>query len=67
MFQEGMIIRAFTNITENSIEIFHLFKNKEYVAKTRATWTNQFWQDIKEMGGQFHLLWVNVKLSIHQN
>jgi hypothetical protein len=52
MFQDGeMIIRAFTNVTENSIEIFHLFKNKEYVNKTRASWTNQFWQDIKEMGG----------------
>ena len=33
MFQDGMIIRAFTNVTENSIEIFHLFKNKEYVNK----------------------------------
>ena len=34
MFQDGeMIIRAFTNITENSIEIFHLFKNKDYVNK----------------------------------
>ena len=52
MFQDGgMIIRAFINITENSIEIFHLFKNKEYVNKTRAAWTNQFWQDIREMGG----------------
>ena len=52
MFQNGdMIIRDFTNVTENSIEIFHLFKNKEYVNKTRAAWTNQFWQDIKEMGG----------------
>ena len=52
MFQDGdMLIRAFTNVTENSIEIFHLFKNKEYLNKTRAAWTNQFWQDIKEMGG----------------
>ena len=52
MFQDGeMIIRAFTNVTENSIEILHLFKNKEYVNKTRAAWTNQFWQDIREMGG----------------
>ena len=50
MFQDGMIIRAFINVTENSIEIFHLFKNKEYVNKTRAAWTNQFWQDIREMG-----------------
>ena len=52
MFQDWqMIIRAFTNITENSIEIFHLFKNKEYVNKQRAAWTNQCWQDIREMGG----------------
>ena len=52
MLQDGeMIIRAFTNVTENSIEIFHIFKNKEYVNKTRAAWTNQFWQDIREMGG----------------
>ena len=52
MFQDGeMIIRAFTNVTENSIEIFHLFKSKEYVHKTRSAWTNQFWQDIREMGG----------------
>ena len=52
MFQDGdMLIRAFTNVTENSIEIFHLFKNKEYVNKQRSAWTTQFWQDIREMGG----------------
>ena len=52
MFLDGdMIIRAFINVTEYSIEIFHLFKNKEYVNKQRAGWTNQFWQDIREMGG----------------
>tara|TARA_B110001450_G_scaffold247289_1_gene262200 strand:- start:533 stop:769 length:237 start_codon:yes stop_codon:yes gene_type:complete len=52
MFEgEGMIIRCFMNITDNSIEIFHLFKNKVFVNKARASWTNQFWQDIKEMGG----------------
>ena len=52
MFQDGgMLIRAFSNVTENSIEIFHLFKNKDYVNKQRAQWTNQFWQDIREMGG----------------
>ena len=51
MFSEGMIIRCFMNVTENSIEIFHVFKNKEFVNKTRLSWTNQFWQDIREMGG----------------
>ena len=39
------------NVTENSIEIFHVFKNKEFVNKTRSSWSNQFWQDIREMGG----------------
>jgi hypothetical protein len=51
MFNEGMILRCFMNVTENSIEIFHVFKNKEYVNKTRSSCTNQFWQDIREMGG----------------
>ena len=51
MFSEGMILRCFMNVTENSIEIFHVFKNKELVNKTRSSWTNQFWQDIREMGG----------------
>lgn len=51
MFNEGMILRCFMNVTENSIEIFYVFKNKEYVNKTRSSWTNQFWQDIREMGG----------------
>ncbi|MGA0412329.1 MAG: hypothetical protein ACO3NN_05965 [Candidatus Puniceispirillales bacterium] len=51
MFNEGMILRCFVDVTENSIEIFHIFKNKEYVNKARSSWTNQFWQDIREMGG----------------
>ncbi len=51
MFKEGMILRCFMNTTENSIQLFHIFKNKDCVNKARATWTNQFWQDIKEMGG----------------
>ena len=52
MFEDGgMLLRAFTNVTENSIDIFHLFKNKEYVNQARSSWTNQFWQDIREMGG----------------
>ena len=46
-----MILSCFMNVTENSIEIFHVFKNKEYVNKARSSWTNQFWQDIREMGG----------------
>ena len=51
MFKEGMLLRCFMNTTENSIEIFHIFKDKDCVNKARASWTNQFLQDIKEMGG----------------
>ena len=51
MFNEGMILRCFMNVTENSIEVFHVFKNKDIVYKARSSWTNQFWQDIREMGG----------------
>ena len=47
----GLIFRCFVNITENSVEIYHVFKNKGYVTKMRSNWTDQFWQDIKEMGG----------------
>ena len=46
MFNEGMILRCFMNVTENSIEIFNVFKNKEYVNKARSSRTNQFWHII---------------------
>ncbi len=65
MFQDGeMIIRAFTNVTENSIEIFHLFKNKDYVNKQRAGWTNQFGKIFEKWEERFHLLKANVRLNI---
>ena len=51
MFVEGMILRCFMNVTENSIEMFHVFKNKDVVNKPRLPWTINFWQDIREMGG----------------
>ena len=51
LFLEGMVLRCFMHVTENSIELFHIFENKEYVNKARSSWTNQFWQDIREMGG----------------
>ena len=31
--------------------IINALKNKNYVMQKRSEWTNQFWQDIKEMGG----------------
>ena len=32
----------------------------------RSEWTNQFWQDIKEMGVLFQEWKVSVKSNIHQ-
>ena len=52
MFQgEGLLVRCFVNLTDTSVDIYHIFKDKNYVEKMRSEWTNQFWQDIKEMGG----------------
>ena len=31
LFLEGMVLRCFMHVTENSIELFHIFENKEYV------------------------------------
>ena len=67
MFQDGMIIRAFMHVTENSIEIFHLFENKEYVNKQELGGQINFGKIFEKWEGQFHLLRVNVKLSIHLN
>lgn len=47
----GLIFRCFVNITENSVDIYHVFKSRSFVMKMRSNWTDQFWQDIKEMGG----------------
>ena len=39
------------SVTDTQVEIFHVFKYKDYALKERSAWTDQFWQDIKEMGG----------------
>ena len=31
------------------MEIFYIFKNIEFIVKERSAWTDQFWQDIKEI------------------
>ena len=31
--------------------MFHLWKDKSSLLKTRAKFSNKFWNDIKEMGG----------------
>ncbi len=48
----GCVLRSFLNKSENEIEIFHIFENKLLVEKIRKENSNQFWNQIKEMGGQ---------------
>ena len=31
------------------MEIFYIFKSIEFIVKERSAWTDQFWQDIKEI------------------
>ena len=53
LFVEGMILRCFMHVTENSIELFHIFENKEYVNKARSSWTNQFYKIFEKCEVQF--------------
>ncbi len=48
----GLILRCFMERSENEIDIFHVFESKKSVEKTRKENSNQFWNEIKEMGGQ---------------
>ena len=47
----GLLIRCFTEVSDTQIDMFHLWKNKSYLLKTRTKFSNKFWNDIKEMGG----------------
>ena len=47
----GLLIRCFTEVSDTQIDMFHLWKDKSYLLKTRTEFSNKFWNDIKEMGG----------------
>jgi hypothetical protein len=43
MFEDGGLLkRCFVNLTDTQLEIYHIFKNKEFVVKERSAWTDQF-------------------------
>ena len=48
----GLILRCFLDRSENQVEIFHVFESKKHVEKTRRENSDNFWNEIKEMGGQ---------------
>ena len=47
----GLLLRCFTNVSDTQVDMFHLWKDKSYQAKTRKEFSTKFWEDIKEMGG----------------
>ena len=48
----GLVLRCFLDKSENQVEIFHVFKSKKHVEKTRRENSDNFWNEIKQMGGQ---------------
>ncbi len=50
--ENGLILRTFMDKAENQIEIFHVFEKKTLMEKVRKESSNEFWLQIKEMGGQ---------------
>ena len=50
--KNGLIFRCFVDRAENQVEIFHVWESKELVEKTRIENSNEFWEQIREMGGQ---------------
>ncbi len=47
----GLLNRCFTEVSDTQIDMFHLWKDKSYLLKTRTKFSNKFWKDIKEMVG----------------
>ena len=47
----GLILRCFLDKSENEIDVFHVWKSKAGVEKTRKEYSEKFWSEIKEMGG----------------
>ena len=47
----GLLNRCFTEVSNTQIDMFHLWKDKSSLLKTRTKFSNKFWNDIKEMGG----------------
>ena len=64
MFEDGgLILRSFLSVTDTKVEIFHVFKDKDYALKERSAWTDQFGKISKKWEDLFLELLVNVKLN----
>tara|TARA_A100000164_G_scaffold297867_1_gene272218 strand:- start:221 stop:523 length:303 start_codon:yes stop_codon:yes gene_type:complete len=64
LFQNnGLMFRCFVDRTENQVEIFHVFRSKKEMEEVRKSKSDDFWNQIKEMGVKFLGLKEIVKLK----
>ena len=65
LFQNnGLMFRCFVDRTENQVEIFHVFRSKKEMEEVRKTKSDDFWNQIKEMGGQVSRFEGNCEVEV---
>ena len=50
LFNESgdLLIRCFTEVSDTQIDMFHLWKDKSTLSKTRTKFSNKFWNGLKK-------------------
>ena len=65
LFQNnGLMFRCFVDRTENQVEIFHVFRSKKEMEEVRKSKSDDFWNQIKEMGGQVSRFEGNCEVEV---
>ncbi len=65
LFQNnGLLFRCFVDRTENQVEIFHVFRSKKEMEEVRKSKSDDFWNQIKEMGGQVSRFEGNCEVEV---
>tara|TARA_A100001388_G_C28419586_1_gene334437 strand:+ start:227 stop:562 length:336 start_codon:yes stop_codon:yes gene_type:complete len=47
----GLLLRSFTHVSDTQVDLFHVWKDRTFQEKARKSFSTQFWNDIKDMGG----------------
>ena len=47
----GLLLRSFIHISDTQVDSFHLWKDRTFQEKARKSFSTQFWNDIKDIGG----------------
>ncbi|MAJ13887.1 MAG: hypothetical protein CMN44_02800 [SAR116 cluster bacterium] len=58
------MFRCFVDRTENQVEIFHVFRSKKEMEEVRKSKSDDFWNQIKEMGGQVSRFEGNCEVEV---